>query len=220
MPLDVERLRGLWKHSNRIRLAASVGAGLVAAGLLRLLDQDAFVLIGGADVGAIVYVVWVYVTSMGLDAEQTRALATKDDPGRIALDAVLLLASVGALAAVAEVIAQGSKSKGVQADVRAGLGALSVVCAWFLVHTVFMLRYARLYYGDAKGGIDFNEKEEPRFADFAYLAFTVGMTFQVSDTQISSGIVRRTILRHALLAYLFGTVFVATTINLVAGLGH
>jgi uncharacterized membrane protein len=86
------------------------------------------------------------------------------------------------------------------------------------VHTVFTLRYANLYYSGKAGGIDFNQPDLPTYTDFAYLAFTIGMTFQVSDTSLRSGIIRRTALRHALLSYLFGTGILATTINLVASL--
>jgi hypothetical protein len=84
--------------------------------------------------------------------------------------------------------------------------------------TVFTLRYARLYYSGQVGGIDFNETDEPDYRDFAYLSFTIGMTFQVSDTNIQSKQIRRTALRHAWLAFPLGVVIIATTINLVAGL--
>jgi uncharacterized membrane protein len=77
---------------------------------------------------------------------------------------------------------------------------------------------ARLYYSHPAGGIDFNQQAPPRFSDFAYLAFTVGMTFQVSDTDLQTPTVRAAVLRQALLSYLLGAVILATTINLVAGL--
>ena len=94
-----------------------------------------------------------------------------------------------------------------------------VALSWCVVHTVFMLRYAHEFYSDlGGGGIDFGDKDRPDYLDFAYLAFTVGMTFQVSDTQISNRTIRRTVLRQALLSYVFGTVIVAVTINVVAGL--
>jgi uncharacterized membrane protein len=67
--------------------------------------------------------------------------------------------------------------------------------------------------------VDFNEDDAPDYRDFAYLAFTIGMTFQVSDTTLQTSEIRRTALRHALLSYVFGAVVIATTINLVAGLG-
>ena len=69
------------------------------------------------------------------------------------------------------------------------------------------------------GGVDFNQSASPRYLDFAYLAFTIGMTFQVSDTDLQTSAIRATALRHALLSFLFGAIIVATTVNLVAGLG-
>jgi uncharacterized membrane protein len=81
-----------------------------------------------------------------------------------------------------------------------------------------MLRYAVLYYSGSIGGIDFNQKDPPRFADFAYLAFTLGMTYQVSDTNLQSAQIRAAALRHGLLSFVFGSMILATTVNLVAGL--
>jgi uncharacterized membrane protein len=95
---------------------------------------------------------------------------------------------------------------------------VSVVLAWVVVHTIFTLRYARIYYGGPDGGVDFNEKAAPDYADFAYLAFTIGMTFQVSDTDLTSKAMRRTALRHALISYLFGAVIIGLIINVVASL--
>jgi uncharacterized membrane protein len=83
---------------------------------------------------------------------------------------------------------------------------------------VFTSHYARLYYSHPAGGIDFNQAAPPRYSDFAYLAFTVGMTFQVSDTSLQTAAARAAVLRQALLSYLLGAVILATTINLLAGL--
>jgi len=81
-----------------------------------------------------------------------------------------------------------------------------------------MLRYARIYYADIPGGVDFNEAHPPQYSDFAYLAFTIGMTYQVSDTTLRNRVLRRTVLVHALISYVFGVVIVAAGINLIAGL--
>ena len=90
--------------------------------------------------------------------------------------------------------------------------------SWTLVHTVFTVRYARLYYSGRAGGIDFNEADPPQYSDFAYLSFTVGMTFQVSDTNIESKQIRRMAVRHAWLSYPLGVVIISASINLVTGL--
>ena len=97
------------------------------------------------------------------------------------------------------------------------VAAITVTLSWATVHTVFTLRYARLYYA-AGGGIDFHEDRPPAYGDFAYLAFTIGMTYQVSDTTTASRTIRRTVLYHAYMSYIFGTVVVAMTINVVASL--
>ena len=97
------------------------------------------------------------------------------------------------------------------------VASMTVILSWATVHTVFTLRYARLYYA-LGGGIDFHEERAPAYGDFAYLAFTIGMTYQVSDTTIASRTIRRTALHHAYMSYLFGTVVVAMTINVIASL--
>lgn len=85
---------------------------------------------------------------------------------------------------------------------------------------MFTARYAQMYYSGEVGGIDFNTDEPPRYSDFAYLAFTVGMTYQVSDTNIRSATIRRAVLRQGLLSFVLGTGIIATMINLVAGLSR
>ena len=99
------------------------------------------------------------------------------------------------------------------------IGMLTIALSWIVVHTVFALHYAHEFYTEPVGGIDFKTRDEdPDYRDFAYVAFTVGMTFQVSDTDIQRRTIRRTVLRHALLAYLFGAIILAVAINLIANL--
>jgi uncharacterized membrane protein len=95
---------------------------------------------------------------------------------------------------------------------------LAVALSSVVVHTVFALRYAREYYTDPVGGVDFKTDDDPDYQDFAYLAFTIGMTFQVSDTDIQGRKVRRTVLKHSLISYLFGAVILAVVINVIAGI--
>jgi uncharacterized membrane protein len=147
----------------------------------------------------------------------TAHLALREDPRRATADALLLVASVASVLAVGLVITAGPASPGAR-DARATLAVASVALSWTVVQTVFTSHYARLYYSHPAGGIDFNQQAPPRFSDFAYLAFTVGMTFQISDTNLETPTLRATVLRHALLSYLLGAVIPATTINLVSSL--
>ncbi|MFC4212285.1 DUF1345 domain-containing protein [Pedobacter lithocola] len=93
--------------------------------------------------------------------------------------------------------------------------------SWSLVHTTFTMRYAHLFYGDSKlegTGLEFPGNEKPDFIDFAYFSFVIGMTFQVSDVEISSRKIRRVTLLHSVIAFIFNTVIVALTINSLAGM--
>jgi len=174
--------------------------------------------LAGWVVTAGVYVVWTQLILRGMDAEQTRRWVTREDPTRWAADVVIVSASIASLGGVGYVVAAGSRS-GAGALEAAVVGILTVAASWFAVHTLFTVHYARLYYSDDPGGINFHDPEPPRFRDFAYVDFTVGMTYQVSDTEIGLTSIRATVLRHALLSYLLGAVVLAVTINLIAGLG-
>ncbi|MEK6441848.1 DUF1345 domain-containing protein [Pseudonocardia sp. T1-2H] len=172
----------------------------------------------GWDTTAVVYLIWLWTAIGPRDAAQTAARATTADPDRRITDVLLLTASVASLVAVGFVLARAGQNQGVEELLRIALAVASLALSWAVVHTVFALRYALLYYSGAEGGIDFNEPDPPTFGDFAYLAFTIGMTFQVSDTPLRSKDIRRTALRHGLLSYLFGTGILASAVNLVAGL--
>ncbi len=168
--------------------------------------------------GAGVYVVWTRLLLGGMDADQTCRYATREDPTRWVADVVIVSASIASLGGVGYVVVAGSGS-GPETLHSAILGILAVGASWFSVHTLFTVHYARLYYSDEPGGINFHDPEPPCFRDFAYVAYTVGMTFQVSDTEIGLRSIRATVLRHAMLSYLLGAVVLAVTINLIAGLG-
>ncbi len=152
------------------------------------------------------------------DGARTRALSVEQDDSRAAADLALMCAALASLAGVAFVLLKASDEHGMTAVLMTALAVLSVVLAWACVHTVFTLRYAHLYWSEPRGGVNFNEDLEPDYHDFAYVAFTIGMTYQVSDTDLASKAIRRTALRHALLSYVFGTAIIAMTINIVAGL--
>lgn len=174
--------------------------------------------LAGWVVTAGVYVVWTRLILDGMDADQTREYATREDPTRWASDAVIVSASVASLGGVGYVVAAASRS-GPGAVEAAVVGILTVAASWFAVHTLFTVHYARLYYSDEPGGINFHDPEPPRFRDFAYVAFTVGMTYQVSDTEIGLTSIRATVLRQALLSYLLGAVVLAVNHQPDRGIG-
>jgi uncharacterized membrane protein len=99
------------------------------------------------------------------------------------------------------------------------LSVVAVALSWTLVNTVFALKYARLYYLDEDGGIDFKQSQPPAYSDFAYMAFTVGMTYGVTETEPNNTHIRKLVLGHALMSYAFGAGILAVAINLVTNLG-
>jgi uncharacterized membrane protein len=167
-------------------------------------------------VAAAVFLIWTWAQVTGMDAAATHDHAMSEDPGRQTTDVIIIAASVASIGAVVFLLSQAGAGN---RPLTAAIGLTSVAAAWIVVHTLFMLRYARLYYTEPQGGIDFNQDEPPAYRDFAYLAFTLGMTYQVSDTALKNSTIRITVLRHTLLSYVLGAVVLAATINLVVGLG-
>lgn len=192
--------------------------GLVVGLLVGVFFDWAEAPVAGWAAAALTYTGWVWLAVGPMNAGQTKTHATREDPSRAATDALMLWAAVVSLVAVGLVLGAASSAKGATAGILAAAAIVSVALSWFMIHTLFTLRYALLYYTGDPGGVDFNQDDPPRYTDFAYLSFTLGMTFQVSDTDLQTHPIRATALRQALLSYLFGAVILATTINLVAGL--
>jgi uncharacterized membrane protein len=193
--------------------------GLLSAAATAVLAPIWVVPLASWGLAALVFVAWMWISIWPLSPELTARRSLAEDPGKKTTDGILVGASVVSLLAVGVVLVQANKSTGVDKGLLVGLSIASITLSWAVVHTVFCLRYAALYYAGVPGGVDFNEEERPDFADFAYLALTIGMTYQVSDTDLKTKAIRRTAIRHALLSFAFGTLIIATTINLVAGLG-
>jgi uncharacterized membrane protein len=202
---------------NGVKLGVAVLVGAIAAAATWSVDPR-YAPVAAWIGTAATFLAWTWLVIGRMTATDTREHATREDPTQPVTDVILLLASVASLAGVGYLLLAES-AKGADSELAAAVGVASVVAAWLLVHTVYTLRYAKLYYGEKAGGIDFNQDEPPTYVDFAYLAFTLGMTYQVSDTNLETHAIRATALRHALLSYLLGAVILATIINMIAGLG-
>jgi uncharacterized membrane protein len=175
--------------------------------------------LAGWTCAAAAFVGWVWASVGGFTPQQTHAFATREDTSRVSASVLLIGASVASLVGTGFDLVKASQAHAGGRVALTAIGVLTVALSWAVVHTVFALRYAHEYYTPPVGGIDFKNRDElPDYQDFAYVAFTVGMTFQVSDTDVQARTTRRTVLRHALLAYLFGAVIVAVVVNLIASL--
>jgi uncharacterized membrane protein len=169
-----------------------------------------------------VVLTWVWWISWPQDSEGTKHLAEQEGAARSTDMWLLAAAAVASLAVVVVALVQSSSQRDGTAIASVILSVLSVALSWALVNTVYAFRYARLYYvGEPDpGGIDFKQEADPTYSDFAYLAFTVGMSFAVSETEPTSTRTMRVALGHALISYMFGTGVLAVAINLVANLGR
>jgi uncharacterized membrane protein len=202
--------RGHGLAGRRLVVAAVIGALVGAAAAVPL----------GWEFGPVVtwlvasalYLTWTWLAIGRMDAATTRRRATREDPTVGASHLILLVASVASLVGVALLLVASDRDQGLLAAL---FGVLSVAASWVTIHTVYTLGYAAAYYSGAEGGIDFNQKEPPAYADFAYVGFTLGMTYQVSDTTISDSRIRGMVLRQSLISYVLGAVVIATTVNLV-----
>ncbi|MGI5131639.1 DUF1345 domain-containing protein [Pseudonocardia sp. CA-107938] len=197
----------------RTRLvAALLGGALIGAGAGALGGVLVGVLAGIAAAGAI-FVATGWAVLWPLDAAATRANVQREDFRPVAAEIMVVAAALAGLVGIVVLLLGGSGDQ--RAAAIAPVGAFTV---WGALHLMYATRYAHLYYGPADGGIDFNSSAEPAFRDFLYFSYNLGMTYQVSDTSVSSALVRAIVLRHCLLSYVFGTVVLATTINLVTGI--
>ena len=200
------------------RVAVGGAGGIAAAAVAVVLGASwSVAALSAYDVAALVFLGWVWATVAGLDARDTARIAVAEDASRPAAEAILVAAGSASLLAVAFTLVQAGNAAEPERGLLTAMAIGSVTLAWASVHTVYLLRYARLYYSPPEGGVDFGG-EPPAYVDFAYLALTIGMTFQVSDTDITAKRVRRAALHHALLSYVFGAVILAITVNSVAGL--
>ncbi|MEV4805352.1 DUF1345 domain-containing protein [Nonomuraea sp. NPDC049421] len=200
------------------RVLTSLGVGLVtAAGAWRVGAPELSPLLGwGA--AATVGLVWVWLITWSKDHQETKRLAKEEGDAR-STDTGVLIGAVASLGAVALALVR-TASHNPLATVLVILSVVTVVVSWGLVNTVFAFKYARLYYVDEDGGIDFAQDDPPAYSDFAYLAFTIGVTFGLTDDRVVSTHIRKVVLGHALLSYFFNTGILAVAINLVTDLGQ
>jgi len=201
---------------TRLAIALVVGVALAlvplgpSGGLARALTG--FIGAGLAFAGPLL------VFLMRPDGEDTRRRVAGRGGDTTWYDTVILVAAVASLFGVATLLI-GSSSSGSQQVIDAIVGLLTVLVGWVCVHTTYILRYARIYYASSVAPIDFKQDEPPAFSDFAYFSFNLGMAYQIADTDLKTTEIRRVVLAHCLVSYLYGTLVIAATINLVAGIG-
>ena len=161
---------------------------------------------------------WLNIARCSPAATQERAAA--EDPGRTAVYVLVLLTCGSSLISAVALVGRAKAIAGPEGDALVALCLANVALCWSLTHTAFTLRYAHLYYredDEGVGGVEFPGGATPAYFDFAYFAFTIGMCFQVSDMSVSSSQIRRAVLLHATLSFVYNTAILAFVLNLVFG---
>lgn len=165
-----------------------------------------------------------WITFWTVKPRQIREEASIQNVNKIAVFIIAIVTTFCAMILVLQMLLDKSVShQGMSYTLFSAIAGL--LLSWILVHTVFTLRYAHLFYANHEddkskhaGGLDFPNETHPDFLDFAYYSFVIGMTFQVSDVTVTSKDLRRLTLMHSLLAFAFNTIIVALTVNVIAGL--
>ncbi|WP_421942346.1 DUF1345 domain-containing protein [Pedobacter sp.] len=216
------KLKGIQKRSALFILLISLFTGIVFyfGSLMINMGTLTHVMLGW-DIFCLVLITLHWYMFFHTSAAETHLKAKMQDETRGEIFAIVLVSTFAGLLAVILLLINNDVSA---LDLIIAISGMFL--SWFLVHTTFSMRYAHLYYGDRPksnsgkhgAGLEFPGDDEPDFIDFAYFSFVLGMTFQVSDVEISNRQIRRLSLLHSLIAFIFNTVIVALTINALAGL--
>lgn len=175
------------------------------------------------DVFALSYIVISWIVFFTSTTDHIKKKARTDDGGKLFVFFIVVFASFVSMITVA-ILVISKDSLGMEEAVYLPIIIGGILLSWMLVHTTFCFHYAHLYYDNEKGtennaeGLEFPNEKHPDYIDFAYFSFIIGMTFQVSDVEISARKIRRLALFHSLLSFALNTFVVALTINLIAGL--
>ena len=175
-------------------------------------------LLVGWDVGVGLYLVLAFHMMARSDVHLIRRRAALQDEGQAA---ILMLTVASALASLAAILAELGTSAGTGSSrqpFQLVLAAVTIVLSWALIHTIFALHYAHEFYDrQTGGGMAFpGDDKEPDYWDFVYFSFVIGMTSQVSDVEVTSKAVRRTVAAHGVVSFVFNAALLALTVNLAA----
>lgn len=180
----------------------------------------------GWDTFSLLMIIQSWITFSITTSLQIREQSKVQDSSRTLIFLIILIATLASFLAVTLLLMTKEKFKNAE-SFHLVIAIAGMVLSWFFIHTIFTLRYAHIFYGDDDenpgmhaGGLEFPGDKKPNYLDFAYFAFVLGMTFQVSDVQITSKRLRRIAMIHGLLSFGYNTIMIALTINLIAGFGN
>jgi uncharacterized membrane protein len=214
------------KIDSFYKLLICIGISIAVYFIVEIKDIDVLThIMIGWDTFSLLMIISSWITFFITQSRRIREQAKVQDPKRSVIFIIILISTLASFLAVLILLVT-KKEGNSGASWRLPIAVAGMLFSWALIHTIFALRYAHIYYGDHEtkpgtqaGGLEFPSEEEPGYLDFAYFSFVLGMTYQVSDVQITSKRFRHLALLHGLISFGFGTTMIALTINIIAGLG-
>ena len=210
-----------WPARAMRRTLAVLIAGLIVNVALLPFIPWGMALVAGWNAASLTYLLTTWPIIIRADSSRAAKLASREDETEGTAWALLVGASVASLLGAGYALDLAGRHSGAPRLLLIGAAVATVVLSWTVINTVYTLRYADQHFRSKPGGIAFgtdNGQQHPTYRDFAYVAFTIGMTYQVSDTTLRDPRIRHTVLTHAILSYVFGVVIVAGSVNLISGL--
>jgi uncharacterized membrane protein len=204
--------------TSTVRISVSVLVGLAVHIALRQVWTVSLSTILAWDAGVLCYLTLTYQVIRDHSIESIRRRAARLDTRTWVMTMLVILAACASLFGLGVSLHGPDKALPHDPELRLGLAGLTLLGSWSLIHVIFALHYAHVFYGEPEGGLIFPGEGEPNYWDFLYYSFVVGMTCQVSDVQVSVPTMRRLTLAHGVLSFLFNTVILALAVNLGAGL--
>jgi uncharacterized membrane protein len=222
--------RTLRAFAVRPRLSVSLLIGVVVWSAcvwgLRGLSWSSSAIIGW-DAVCVAFLFLTTPVMVGQDSASMSAKAASQDEGQGVILGLVIIATAASLAAVAAELSLARAADGAEKIMRVGLAAVTVAVSWAMMQLIFALHYAHGYYASratpenpdaVAGGLDFPGDEDPDYWDFVHFSVVIGVASQTADIAFTAKSLRRTGTLHGVAAFVFNTIVVALTINLVASL--
>lgn len=201
-----------------------MGLGLLSWALLPANLGLADRLLLAWDTGAATYLVLAWAMMGRATADHMKALARVEDDGALGVLVLTVAASVASLAAIVAELHGPTGVSQLGDALRLGLVALTFVVSWLLVHTAFALHYAHAFWAKPAEStpqpLAFPGSTNPVYTDFLYFAGVIGMTSQTADVAVCNTRMRRLVMAHGGVSFVFNTTLLALTVNAAAGLLH
>jgi uncharacterized membrane protein len=212
------RLVRVIKARPRLFLSGLLGLAVIAVLAFATTWRVATIMLVGWDIGIALYLLLAIILMHRSDVHRIRRRAAIQDENQLTMLALTVAAAAASLVAIFAEL--GTVPGAAREPAQLIVATVTIVLSWAFIHAMFALHYAHEFYGDGRdrkiGGMTFPGDDEPDYLDFTYFSFTIGMCAQVSDVTVSSKAIRRVVLSHSIVSFLFNAALLALTVNIAA----